>query len=255
MLTQIIWWAGIALESLLLVRGVRGGLVRRFPLFYTYVFFVLAESLVMFAVYRWARNDFARAYWIGEYGTLTLGSFLLLDVYRVVLRQYPGTARVARNLLCFVFALAFAKVLVNRSYGALWWSAQTPEELERNLRIVQSFAVLAIIIVMIVYAIPRGRDLKGILAGYSLLVGSSLVHLSLASHPGLWVIRTWSYVEPVCYVIVLCIWTVALWRPAEAISRESSLPPPEMPGHAALVRQTQEALDNLRNGLLKEVRR
>jgi len=255
MLTQIIWWCAVFLEFLLLLRGYQGKLLVRFPAFYSYVLFVFAKSFILFVLYRQSAQQYLLGYWFCQFVALVLGSLVLFEIYRVALRPYPGTARVARNLLLFVFALAFAKVLVNQSYGRLWWPAKTYEELERNLRVVQAFAVLAIIIVFVVYAIPRGRNLKGILAGYGLFVVSRFVQLTLLSLLGSSFERIFLYLEPFAYVIVLGIWNVALWSPVTEPAHSPS--PLEIAGsdHPTLVSRTQRDLQNLQLGLPGAARR
>ena len=255
MLTQMIWWSGVFLEFLLLLQGVRGKVLSRFPFFYSYILYVLIDTVLLFDVYHRAPRQYAFTYLVSQFVALVLGSLVLFEIYRVALRQYPGTARVARNLLLLVFALAFAKVLVNHSYGPFWGSAKTYEELERNLRVVQAFAVLAIIIVFVIYNIPRGRNLKGILAGYGLFVASRIVQLSLLSLLGSSFERIFLYVEPFAYLIVLCIWTVALWSPvAEPSHSPSSLEIADA-DHPSLVSRTQQDLQNIQLGLPGAARR
>src|ERR1700682_402481 len=53
MLDQAIWRSTIALELLLFVRGFQSALVSRYPVFYTYISFVLLQELLRFSVYRW----------------------------------------------------------------------------------------------------------------------------------------------------------------------------------------------------------
>lgn len=255
MLTQTIWWGGILLEFLLLLRGIQTKWVRRFPIFYSYHIFILAQSLVLFPVYRLAYPQYVTAYWICEFVCVLLGSLILLEVYRVALGQYPGTARMARKLLGFVFAMAVAKALVGHSYGAVWWPAKTYAELDRNLRVVQVFAILAIVVVMVAYAIPRGRHLKGILAGYSLFVALSVVQLTLWTHLGDSFQRFATYVLPFSYDVALCIWVVALWVP----EKEANLAPGVLAvaneDHSVLVMQAKEDLEQIRLGLRGAVRR
>jgi hypothetical protein len=249
MLTPLIWFVGVFLQFLLLQRGIQAKWQRRFPLFYSYNLFVFLEDVSLFTLYKWLPLRYAQAYWICEFVGVVLGSLVVFEVYRVALRPYPGTARMARNLLGFVFALAFAKVLVNRSHGALWWPARDAAELERNLRTVQAFAVLALIIVILVYAIPRSRHLKGILAGYGLLLANSIVQLSLLSHLGSSFQSVLVYIQPFTYDIVLCIWTAALWS-AEA--ERNALPDDSRDAcgdHSRLVLRTKQALQSVRPGL------
>ena len=124
MLTQTIWWGGILLEFLLLLRGIQTKWVSRFPIFYSYHVFIFVESLLLFVVYRWAYPRYEMAWWTCEFVGVLLGSLILFEVYRVALGQYPGTARMTRKLLGFVFAMAMAKALVGHSYGAVWWPAK-----------------------------------------------------------------------------------------------------------------------------------
>jgi hypothetical protein len=253
MLTEIILWAGVFLLFLLLLRGIQGKWSKRFPFFYAYNLFVFLEALSLSVLYHRASRWYPPAYWICEFVAVVLGSLVLFEIYRVALRPYPGTARMARNLLRFVFALACAKVIVNQSHGSAWWPARDAVELERNLRIVQAFAVLALIIVIVVYAIPRDRHLKGILAGYGLFVANNIVQLSLLSHLGSSFQSLFVYIQPLSYDVVLCIWTAALWSP------EAKLLPDDLivlgEDHPALVSHTKEALRNIRQGLAGAVRR
>jgi hypothetical protein len=220
MLTQAIWWAGMCLEAVMFSRGLRERLVFRYPVFYLYIAFVFLEDLLRFYIYRWHPDIYPQAYWITDFIGLVIGSGVVFEIYRSGLSAYPGTARMARNLLLLVFTLAFAKVLVSTSYGSLWWPAETTAELERNLRIVQASALIALIALFLMYAIPLGRNLKGILSGYSLYIAVSLVQLTLVSRFGNNIQRLWSYVNSVSYLIALCIWTGALW--SHEVSPETS---------------------------------
>jgi hypothetical protein len=211
MITQAIWWVAIFLEALLLFRGFRAKLILRFPVFYSYIAFVFCEELLRFFVYRWRPEIYPQAYWITEFLGLMLGSVIVFEIYFFGLSAYAGAARMARNVLLFVFVLIFAKSLVSASYGAIWWPAQTTVELERNLRIVQACALVALLALLVLYAIPVGRALKGILLGYGLFVAVSVIQLTLTSYFGNVVQRLWFYVQPLSYLLVLGIWVKALW--------------------------------------------
>lgn len=240
MLTQILWWGGILLEILLLLRGIQTKWVSRFPIFYSYHVFILVQSLGLFGVYFWFSRLYVGTYWTCEFIGLCLGSLILLEIYRVALRRYPGTARMARNMLGFVLAMAVAKALVGHSYGAVWWPAKTYGELDRNLRVVQLFAILALIVVIVAYSIPRGKHLRGILAGYGLFVALSVVNLTLPQF-------FFTYTPAIAYNLALCIWTVALWAPEK---QESVAPAPvESRDHTTLVSRAKEDLEQIRLGL------
>jgi len=205
----------ILLECLLLVRGFQNKMLSRYPIFYTYIAVVLVETIVLTPLYFFrSQSQYEFLYWIALFFAVIVGSLIVLEIYRIALRGYPGTSRMARNALFFIFALATAKALVYNADGTLAWLRHVPAELERHLRIVQAFAIVAIVAVLLIYIIPINRNLKGILLGYSLFVGCSVVDLSLLSYFGKSFDRIWLIVQPFSYCFFLLIWVVALWSAA-----------------------------------------
>jgi hypothetical protein len=207
---MVIWWLAILLEALLLIRGFQEKLVRRFPIFYSYILFVLVEELLRFSVYRWFSSHYSQVYWTTQFLSLVIGSAVIFEIYRVGLRSFPGTARMARYLLLIVFGAVFAKTLANPSGGVFWWIAERSLMLERNLRIVQALAILTLVSLFLWYAIPFGKNLKGILFGYGLFIAMSIVQLTL-SYTWSDIRLFWPYVQPVSYLLVLGLWASALW--------------------------------------------
>jgi len=149
MLGQAIWWSGIALETLLLIRGFRGRLLARYPVFYGYIGFVLVQSLLRFSVYHWRPQLYVPVYWITQALGVLIGCAVVFEVYRVGLRAYPGTARMARNVLAFVFVMALTKALVDTWNNPHWLWIVSNVDVERALRIVQSFAILALVLLFL----------------------------------------------------------------------------------------------------------
>jgi|ERR1700674_1657971 len=252
MLTQAIWWAGMSLEAVMLFRGLRERLLFKYPVFYLYIAFVFLEDLLRFYIYGWHPAIYPQTYWITEFFGLVMGSGVVFEIYRSGLSAYPGTARMARNSLLLVFALTFAKVLVSMSYGSLWWPAETTAELQRNLRIVQATALIALVALFLMYAIPFGRNLKGILSGYSFYIAVNIVQLTLVPHFGNSIQRLWSYVYSASYLTALCIWTRALW--SHELSLETKPVTPLEYDYEALRAATRRRLQETRASLGRAVR-
>jgi hypothetical protein len=211
MQTMAIWSVGTALEILLLVRAYQGNLFRRFPVFYTYLLFVAVDDLLRMAVYRWLPSDYFQFYWITQFLSLLVGSGIIFEIYRVALRCFPGAARMSRYLLFVVFAAVFARAIVVRSADFISWLASSSLMLERNLRIVQALAIVSLVALFLWYAIPFGRNLKGILVGYSLFIAASITQYVLWIHHWNPVTSFWSHAESVSYLLVLVIWVTMLW--------------------------------------------
>jgi hypothetical protein len=225
MQTMAIWWTGAVLELVLLVRGYQGKLFRHFPLFYFYLLFVFADDSLRIAVYRWAPNYYFQVYWVTQFLSLALGSGIIFEIYRVALRSFPGAARMSRYVLFVVFGAVFARTIVARSGDFFPWLASSSLMLERNLRVVQALAILTLVALFLWYAIPFGKNLKGILLGYSVFVGVSITQFVLWINHWSPIQSFWSSAESVSYLVVLGIWTVMLWnfQPAPALRQDARL--------------------------------
>lgn len=210
MLSQIIWWSSNALEVLLLVRAFRGRLVTHYPIFYGYLIFVLSQSPLRFYFYRWEPRLYSPVYWTTEFLAVVAGCAVMFEICRVSLKAYPGTARLARNLLAIGFVLACTNAAVAASNDAHRWIA-TCVNLERDVRIVQALTILALVALFLLYAIPFGRNLRGILIGYGLFIGLSVIQLAFVSVMGNMSSKILTYLHPVSYAIALIVWVGHLW--------------------------------------------
>jgi hypothetical protein len=235
---------GSLLQGLLLLRGIQTRLVRQFPVFYSYMLFVFVQDFLRAATRHWygEGQQYAQVYWITQFIALVMGSGVIFEIYRVGLRAFPGAAKMTRYLLLIVFGTIFAKTLAHLSGGFLAWIFYSRSEaIEWSLRTVQGTAILTLAALFLWYAIPFGRNLKGILWGYGLFVGMSIAQFTLLFFAYEKVRVYWGYGQPVSYVIVLGVWVSALWseHPVPGIAREAKLES----DYEALVATTRRQLD------------
>lgn len=253
MLGQAIWWACIAVEAMLLARGLfRSSLLKQYPAFYAYLSFVWMQSLFRFSAYHARPQLYPKVYWITEGLGVLAGCAVVFEIYRVGLHAYPGTARLARNLLAFVFLLAFAKATIETGTKPLWWSTATTLDLELALRVVQTLALLVLVVLFLFYAIPFGRNLRGILLGYGLLLVENVVLFSFASKNWETFRAFWAHVHPASYFVVLLVWAGHLWsyvpnpEPQRAVRLEEQ--------YQRMAATTSRRLQEARGYLAKAVR-
>lgn len=217
MLSQAIWWTSIALESFLLGWGLRAKLVSRYPVFYSYLSLVLLQDLFRLSAYRWNSQIYSRIYWTTEFLSLLIGCAVVFEIYRVGLAAYPGTARMARGVLAFVFALALAKAIGSAWSDPRWWFESSTLEIERALRLVQAVAIVALIALFLFYSISFGKNLRGILLGYGLFIGVRLISLLFVPPDGR---DFWFYAYSASYPAALGIWLAHLWSYSESSAPE-----------------------------------
>jgi hypothetical protein len=207
MLSQLIWWSSIALEALLLLRGLQTRLAFRYPFFFSYVAFVFFFEDLLSLVIR-DSPIYAYAFWGTEFVGILLGCGVVFEIYRIGLGRFPGTATMARNALGLIFVLAATKGLVAAASNSGWWLQTNTLELARSIRTVQAFAIVGFALVLLMYSIPFGKNLRGILFGYGLYVSVLAVTLTLVPDVGH---GFWFYALSASYLIALVTWLVHLW--------------------------------------------
>src|SRR5712692_10129530 len=113
MFTQVVWWAGIALQILLLVRAAQEKLAKKFPLFYCYLAWVLLVELSCFYIYEWHPNFYPQVYWPTEFLSVIVGYGVIQEIYRRALINHPGVARLSQTVLLVLLFVTIAKVVAD----------------------------------------------------------------------------------------------------------------------------------------------
>lgn len=211
MLTLGIWWLGISLDCFLILRGLVGGWAKHYRIFYFYISFVFCQEMLRILADHWSPAAYLYTYWITEFVGALLGCGIVFEIYKAGLGLYPGTARMARNILALVFVLAFTKAFVDASNDPRWLPAASTMELERNVRIVQFLAIAALVALFCFYRVPFGRNLRGMVLGYGFYVTASIPQLTFAASEGGRFLAFWKYLAPISYDIALLLLAVHLW--------------------------------------------
>src|SRR5882762_1196120 len=80
--TKIIWWSGVALDVAILSRGCWTGLLRKFPLFYTYIGCVVVKEIIGLLSYEWAPRFYEPLYWPAELATVLASYAVIIEIFR-----------------------------------------------------------------------------------------------------------------------------------------------------------------------------
>jgi hypothetical protein len=221
MVNQLVWGFCILLEGLLLVRAWRGGLLARYPLFYSYVAWVLVRDLLIIPVYVHYPSLYVSFYWTTEFLLAAFSYGVLMEIYAQSLKNYPGVARFFKTLLVAMFFVIAAWVSVGLS--ANWLSfARAIGDLERNLRQLQAVLLCCLLFLFVYYKIPLGKNLRGLMFGYALFIGTDVITLTFMVHPGTALDHWMRKFEPVFYAVSLIIWLVTLWASRPEIAADAA---------------------------------
>lgn len=209
--TSIVWWTTLMMMGALLYRARREWRFGVFSVFWVYIGYVLCSSLVLYPLTLKSPIVYATAYWISSLISVLIGLGVTWEIYRIVFTPYVGVYRLGRTLtaaLCVVVGAKFATDVSTHTIGML---IPTTLELERNLRFVQALLLLVIVVLVVYYRVPLGRNVGCLFGGYALFVGSAVANLSLRSACGESFQAWWRVLQPLEYMISVSIWCIGLW--------------------------------------------
>lgn len=201
---------GVCLQGAILLRALYLRTLRTFPYFYTYIAAGLIQTVLDYAVFRIDPSSYARVYWASQLLTLLIGCGLLLELFGHVLSSYPGAARLAKAVCIVTFGFIFLFVL-SSSHLSLLNGGGSQIELERDVRTAQIFLFTAVIAVALYYRISLTRNMRGMMCGYGVYLGGSLVTLALRSYLGHGFDVEWALIQPLAFDLSLAIWLISLW--------------------------------------------
>jgi len=75
----------------------------------------------------------------------------------------------------------------------------------------QVLVLMSILAVVLYYRIAIGRNVKGMILGYGLFIGTNVMNLALRSYVGSGYHPVWEFVKSYSYVASVVVWTVTLW--------------------------------------------
>jgi hypothetical protein len=237
-------------EALLLYRGVRGKLVTKYLNFYIYILSLFLGDAFFFVIGFTKLHISSKWNWDVGFVSLFLGAGIVLEIFRHVLAPYPGAEKVARfasyTFLAgvIVFMVAYPFFAPNATAAqALFY------RLQRDFLTVQALLLIVIIRVMAYYAIPAGKNLKGMMLGYGQMVAVTMCGLALRAYRGPAFDATFSLLQQASYLVAIMIWLIALWS-----YLPDTVPPPSIMGdgdYQVLASRTRDMVDVAGSNLVK----
>jgi hypothetical protein len=249
MITNLIWWNAIALETVILFRGLRTALLKKYPLFYAYVGCVLLTEILRFYSYRFTPNSFPAFYWNSELVLIVASYAVICEIFRQALRHSTGVARRSERLLLVVFVVALTYAASDLLHGGFVSLPRATADLGRYLRYIEGALLSVILWLFGRYRISLGRNLLGLTAGYSLLVGFDVMNSAFLPLPGNELSRK---IAPITYLITLIVWCASLWsfQPDPVQPEESAIER----DYALLAVKTRAALAHLSTRVARTLR-
>jgi hypothetical protein len=219
--TYLIWWTAIAFEAILLFRGIWTRLLRKYPLFYGYIGWVLATDLIGLLTYHVAPDLYVPLYWPSEFVTIVASYAVIVEIFRWSTRHKPGIRRLTQKVLLTVFALTVAYAFSDFAHGGFRSVSRAIADLGRDLRYVEAGVLVIMLWLFARYRIPLGRNLLGLIGGYSFWLACNIVNLAFWFRPANELSIVLRELLPATYLLTLIIWCASLWSAQPEPARPS----------------------------------
>jgi hypothetical protein len=249
---QLVWWACIGLESLLLLRAAKTRQLKCFPVFYSYIGCVLLVDLVAIPLFRISPHIYTLFFWSTELLTAVIGYGVVVEIFHLSLKCYAGVARFARIALFIIFLGVAARIGMDLLVGPDSSLVHAIAGLERYLRLMQAGLLVLLLALFVYYKIPVGRNLRGLILGYAFFIGSNVIVFTFILDPANKFAIFMREMGTTFYLITLSIWSLSLWYyPPEPVVE---VPTEIEHDYEFLVRETRMLLDRARTHLARTAR-
>lgn len=243
----------VLIRAVILLRGYLCGILATYSWFYSYIFSSLVADVAVMSVRSHAAL-YTKVYWESQFVTLAIGCGLILEIFRHVLEPYAGAERFARIVCMNTFAAIFVFALIYRYVRPFELINSYQIEIERDVRTAQIFFFLAILGIIAYYGIPLGRNMRGMIYGYGLYLGASVVTLALRVYVGSGFNTVWRVMQPLSFDTSLVIWMIAFWVYAPNPQPKGLGPRTPEGDYEALAALTKERMAAMRHYLGRPIR-
>jgi hypothetical protein len=174
--------------------------------------YVLCGFIGMYLIYWLDRKLYPSAYWIYYLVSILVEFTVLVEISDQIFRPFPAIRNLGRALTVLISAgLGLLYILP----AILWSASRSPALLDFALR---GFVTKAIILAVLFYVArhygsPLGRNVGGLMLGFSILVAINITIMACAKAfgsalfaPVLWVMA------PVASTLCVLVWTISLWE-------------------------------------------
>jgi glucan phosphoethanolaminetransferase (alkaline phosphatase superfamily) len=210
----------VVLPVLLLARATQRGILQRLPFFYSYVAFVLLETLANLTLLSLLPQDRAIVFWFGFVLWQIVEFAVLIEISDQIFKPFPPI-RVLGRVLCAVVGMFFAMIYIFPAFEQNTSSASLFLDLAKRALLTKAVLVLVLLAAARYYKLTMSRGTRGILLGFMVYLAMNIANFELAQTFGRgFYAPIFQYVGPLAWILGATVWAAALWNEAPA-----TLPP------------------------------
>jgi hypothetical protein len=208
---QFVWFSGCLIEVAILARSIQCKSFGKYSLFYAYIISLFGVSFFVRVAGIAGASYLIRLFLPLEFITCVLCCGVTLEIIRHVFAEHASLERSARRAAVVVFGMIFLELAILAALRPHWSAADYVAHVAMDLQLAQAAGLTAILFLIGRYGIEVGRNMRGIILGFGVYLGASLILVPLRQLLGMQFYPAWRITQMSAFLAALCIWAVALW--------------------------------------------
>lgn len=176
-LVDLLWYANVTALALLLIRLVRQNLLWTYRMLCLYLVIDIAQQVAGIAVSKFIKSapvSYFQIYAAGQALKVVLIVFVVLELYRIALKEYPAVGRYVRNVAAYMMlgaAVVAAGLLwltpPRLNHGSPWIRLESVHGFERTLDSMSLFLLLFVAAFLLWFPVRLSRNIAWCLGCFS----------------------------------------------------------------------------------------
>lgn len=203
---------GFLLCAATLARGISRGNFKFFPVFYSYLIYVLAGTGIMYGFLAFDRNAYPSAFWYYYLITILVEFSVLIEISDHIFRPFPAIRQLGRALTITVsclFAIFYVIPSIvhadNRQVAFLDFTLRSSAT--------KLGVILAILLACQHFRLKLGKTIGGLVLGFAIFQGVNVAnHAAAKAFPEAVYGRVFWLMGPTATLLCVFVWLVTLWN-------------------------------------------
>jgi hypothetical protein len=212
------------LGAILVIRAVQGKYLFRFPIFYSYIVYMVVSGAIVTGLYLAGSAHYAVAWWFRYLLSLLVEFAVVVEISDHLFSPYPAIRQLGRVLVAGICVMFFF-LYVLPSLLEVRPASVTILDLAKRTSVTKAAAIIILIAAARYYDLRLGKNIAGMLVGFSFYQAVNVANFALAEAYGRqFYAQTLSTVLRLSHTLCLLVWTVSLWRYEPVLQTDRELP-------------------------------
>jgi hypothetical protein len=212
------------LGPILVIRAVQGKYLFRFPVFYSYIVYMVVSGAIVTGLYLAGSAHYPVAWWFRHVLSLLVEFAVVVEISDHLFSPYPAIRQLGRVLVAGI-CVTFFFLYILPSLMEVRPTSITILDLAKRTSLTKAAAIVILIAAARYYRLPFGKNVAGMMVGFSFYLAVNVANFALAETYGRQLYaQTLSTILRLSYSLCLLVWTVSLWRYEPVLQTDRELP-------------------------------